>query len=120
MTTLITTNLVESSRVQSCMISEILICTYFEDLKSRERGNGNVPFVCFNRFCWCSKMLFRELKMRFVLTAPIELVWYIRNIFECLEGSKCLFYLKYELHSCSFYLFQKLSPPKFLPGMFGI
>jgi hypothetical protein len=26
-----------------------------------------------------------------------------------LEGSICLFHLKYELLSCSFYLFQKLS-----------
>jgi hypothetical protein len=49
-------------------------------------------------------MHFGELKMRFLVTAPIELLWYIRNVFEC---------LKYELHSCWFYLFQKLSPTKF-------
>jgi hypothetical protein len=61
------------------------------------------------------KMLFGELKMRFLLNAPIELVLYIRNIFECLEGSKCIFHLKYELLSCSSYLIQKLSPPKFRP-----
>jgi hypothetical protein len=66
------------------------------------------------------KMLFGELKMGFLVSAPIELVWYIRNVFECLEGSKCFFHLKYKLYSCSSYLIQKLSPPKFLPGMFGI
>jgi hypothetical protein len=61
------------------------------------------------------KMHFGELKILFFLTAPNELVWYIRNFFEGFEDSKCLFHLKYELHSCSFYLFQKLSPPKFPP-----
>jgi hypothetical protein len=59
------------------------------------------------------KMHFGELKMRILVTAPIESVWYIRNVFECLEGSKCHLSLKYELHSCWFYLFQKLSPTKF-------
>jgi hypothetical protein len=58
-------------------------------------------------------MHFGELKMRFMPNAPIHLVWYIRNVFECLEDSKCVFYLKYELHSSTYYLFQKLSPSKF-------
>jgi hypothetical protein len=53
--------------------------------------------------------------MRFMLTAPIELVWYIRNVFEFLEVSKSRFHLKYELPSRSSYLIQKLSPPKFRP-----
>jgi hypothetical protein len=41
------------------------------------------------------KMLFGELKMRFLPTAPIELVWYIRNVFEFWECSICPFHLKY-------------------------
>jgi hypothetical protein len=60
-------------------------------------------------------MLFGEQKIRFLI-APIELLWYIRNVFECLEGSKCLFHLKYALHSGFSYLIQKLSPPKFRPN----
>jgi hypothetical protein len=58
------------------------------------------------------KKHFGELKMRFMQTAPIHIVWYIRNIFDSLGVSKCVFHLKYE-RSCSSYLFQKLSPPKF-------
>jgi hypothetical protein len=58
-------------------------------------------------------MHFGELKMRFLPNAPIHIVWYIRYIFDCLEVSKCVFHLKFEIHACSSYLFQKLSPPKF-------
>jgi hypothetical protein len=59
------------------------------------------------------EMQFGELKLRFMPTASIHIVWYIRNIFDCLDVSKCFFHLKYDLHSCSSYLFQKLLPPKF-------
>jgi hypothetical protein len=52
-------------------------------------------------------MLFGELKMRFLPTAPIHLVWFIRNIFDCLDVSKCVFNLKYDLHSCCSYLVSK-------------
>jgi hypothetical protein len=58
-------------------------------------------------------MHFGELKMRFLPTAPIHIVWYIRNIFDSLDVSKYVFNLKYDLRSCSSYLIQKLSPPKF-------
>jgi hypothetical protein len=61
------------------------------------------------------KMLFGVLKMRFLLSAPVDLIWYIRNVFEFLEGSKCVFHLKFCLYSCSDYLIKKLSPPKFRP-----
>jgi hypothetical protein len=52
------------------------------------------------------KMHFGELKMRVLLTAPIELVWYIQKFLECLKESKCLFHLKYQLHSCPFICFK--------------
>jgi hypothetical protein len=32
-----------------------------------------------------------ELEMRFLPTPPIHIVCYIRNIFDCLEVSKCVF-----------------------------
>jgi hypothetical protein len=48
-----------------------------------------------------------ELKMRFLPTAPIHIVWYIRNFFDSLEVSKCVLHLKYDLHSCSSYFFSK-------------
>jgi hypothetical protein len=57
-------------------------------------------------------MHFGELKMCFVPTAPIHIVLYLRNFFDCLEVSKCVFHLKYDLGSCSSYMFQKLPPPK--------
>jgi hypothetical protein len=60
-------------------------------------------------------MRFVELKMRFLPNAPIHLVWYIRNFFEVLDGSICVFHLKYDLHSSSSYLIQKISPPKCRP-----
>jgi hypothetical protein len=56
---------------------------------------------------------FGYLKMRFLPNAPIHLVWYIRNVFGCFDDSKSVFHLKYELHSCFKYLFQKLSQRKF-------
>jgi hypothetical protein len=37
------------------------------------------------------KMHFGELKMGFLPTAPIHILWYIRNVFDCLEVSKCVF-----------------------------
>jgi hypothetical protein len=58
------------------------------------------------------KMLFGELKSFFSNCANwISMVH--TKYFWGLEGSKCLFHLKYELHSWSIYLFQKLSHPKF-------
>jgi hypothetical protein len=39
------------------------------------------------------KMHFGELKMRFMPTALIHILWYIRNIFECLGVSKFVFHL---------------------------
>jgi hypothetical protein len=54
-------------------------------------------------------MHFGELKMRFLPTTPIHIIWYILKFFYCLEVSKCVFNMKYDLHSCSSYLFQKLS-----------
>jgi hypothetical protein len=59
------------------------------------------------------KMHFGELKKRFIPTAPIHILWYIRNVKGSLEVTKSVFHLKYDVHSCSFYLFQKLSPPNF-------
>jgi hypothetical protein len=38
-------------------------------------------------------MHFGELKKRFMTTAPIHILWYIRNILDCLEVSKCVFIL---------------------------
>jgi hypothetical protein len=37
------------------------------------------------------KMHFGELKMRFFPTAPIHIVCYIQNIFDCLEVSEYVF-----------------------------
>jgi hypothetical protein len=37
------------------------------------------------------KMNSGEVKMRFLPTAPILIVWYILIFFECLEVSKCVF-----------------------------
>jgi hypothetical protein len=37
------------------------------------------------------KIPFDDLKMRFFPTAPIHTVWYIKNILDCLEVSKCVF-----------------------------
>jgi hypothetical protein len=37
------------------------------------------------------KMHFGELKKRFLTTASIHFEWYIRNILDCLEVSKCVF-----------------------------
>jgi hypothetical protein len=62
--------------------------------------------------CGEQNMQVGELKMRFMSTALIHIVWYIRNFFEYLEFCKIVFNLKYDLHSCSF-LFQMLSTPKF-------
>jgi hypothetical protein len=59
-------------------------------------------------------MHFVELKKRFLLTAPIHLVWYILNILECLEVSKCVSHLKYVLHSCSSYCFKAYHHPNFI------
>jgi hypothetical protein len=47
-----------------------------------------------------------ELKIRFILTASIHIVRYIRNYFHCWEVSKGFLYLKYYLHSCSSYFFK--------------
>jgi hypothetical protein len=48
-------------------------------------------------------MHFGELKRRFLPNALIHLGWYMRNIFDGLEGSICVFHLKYDLHSGSSY-----------------
>jgi hypothetical protein len=48
----------------------------------------------FNRstdFGGVLKMHCGELKVRFLQTAPTQIVWYIRNIFDCLEVNKCVF-----------------------------
>jgi hypothetical protein len=45
----------------------------------------------------------------------IHLLWLIRDVYECLEGSKCVFHLNYEIHSSTSYLFHKVSPPKLRP-----
>jgi hypothetical protein len=37
------------------------------------------------------QMHFGELKMHFIPTAPIRILCYIRNSFDCLEFSKCVF-----------------------------
>jgi hypothetical protein len=68
-------------------------------------------FNVWTVFVGVQKMHFFELKMRFLPNAPIHILWYKRNIFDCLDVSKCVFYLKYDLHSCSSDLFQKLSSP---------
>jgi hypothetical protein len=59
------------------------------------------------------KIHFGEQKMRFLPTAPIHIVRQIRFFFYIFLF-KMRFHLNYYLHSCSSYLFQKLSPPKFL------
>jgi hypothetical protein len=59
------------------------------------------------------KMHFGELKMRFMPTSPIHILYYIQNFFDSLEFSECVILLKEYLHSCSCYLFQKLSSLKF-------
>jgi hypothetical protein len=64
---------------------------------------------------WCTKNAFCRAENAFLPNPPIHLVWYIRNIFEDLEGSICVFHLKSELHSCPSYLIQSLSPHKFRP-----
>jgi hypothetical protein len=58
------------------------------------------------------KMHFGEVKKRFFPTAPIHILWYLRYDLDCLEVTKSVFHLKYDVHSCSSYLFQKLTPPK--------
>jgi hypothetical protein len=60
-------------------------------------------------------MHFDELKIRFIPKTLLHSVLYVRNFFEFLEGSKCVFYLKYELHTFFFYLIQKQSPQNFRP-----
>jgi hypothetical protein len=59
------------------------------------------------------KTNFGELKICFLPTAPIQIISYRRNILDYLEVSKHVFHLKYDLHTRSSYLFQKLAPPKF-------
>jgi hypothetical protein len=58
-------------------------------------------------------MHFGELKILFLPTPAIHTVWYIQKVLDCLDVSKCVFHLKYDLRSCSSYLFQKISPQKF-------
>jgi hypothetical protein len=59
------------------------------------------------------KMLFGELKMRFLPIATIQVVWYLQKNFDCVDVSKCVFRMKYDLHSYSSYFVSKLSPPIF-------
>jgi hypothetical protein len=59
------------------------------------------------------KMLFGELKMRFMPTAPINIVWYIRFFFGCLKVRKCVFIWNMIYIRVFCFLFQKLSPHKF-------
>jgi hypothetical protein len=57
----------------------------------------------------CTKNAFwRAENAFFLLNAAIHFVWYIRNLFECLESLKSVFLLKYDIHSSTSYLFQKL------------
>jgi ABC-type uncharacterized transport system permease subunit len=58
-------------------------------------------------------MQFCDQKISVLSTAPIHILWYIRNVFDRLKVSKCFFHLKNYLHSCSSDLFQKLTPPIF-------
>jgi hypothetical protein len=59
------------------------------------------------------KMLFCELKMRFLPTAPIHIVSYIWIFYDYLKVSIHMYHLKYDLNTRSSYLFQKLASPKF-------
>jgi hypothetical protein len=64
-----------------------------------------------NSFWWCTKNAFWRAENRFLPTARIHILWYKRNFFDCLDVSKSVFHLKYDLHSCSSDLFHKLSSP---------
>jgi hypothetical protein len=52
-------------------------------------------------------MYFGELKMRFIRTGTIHIIWYIRNFSDCFDVSKCVFHFKYDLQSSSSYLVSK-------------
>jgi hypothetical protein len=64
---------------------------YIPDLKWREKPTGNSRINLSTDFCGLPKVHFGELKMCFLPTAPIHMLWYIWYFFNCLEVSKCVF-----------------------------
>jgi hypothetical protein len=65
-------------------------------------------------FAGVLKMHSGQLKMRFMPTAPIHILWYILNFFDCLGVSKCVFIWYMFYIRVPFLLIQKVSAPKFL------
>jgi hypothetical protein len=110
--TQISINLLEYSRF-TCrfLVSYINMVLILRTWRVKKSLPENYCFNVSTDFVVVLKTHFGELKMGFLPTDPIHIVWYVLNFF-MIRGNKVCFYLNYDLHSCTSYVFQKLSPPK--------
>jgi hypothetical protein len=85
-------NLLDCSRLHIDLLSDILIWSLFWGPKEERKAYWKLTrFNLPTDFGGVQKMHFGELKMCFLPTAPIHIVWYIRKGFDCLQVSKCVF-----------------------------
>jgi hypothetical protein len=108
-------NLLDCNQLHISLLCYILTWPYFEDPKLEKSLLEISRLNLSTEYGGILKMHFGELKLLIIPTDTNQIVCYIRNDFECLEVSKLCLHLKYELHSGSSYLLQKLSETKFLP-----
>jgi hypothetical protein len=82
---------VKFRRLYACFLSEILTCSLFWEPIDKKKDYWKFPGLICKQILVVYKNAFWRAEKAFFSTAPIYLLWYIRNILDWLEVSKCVF-----------------------------
>jgi hypothetical protein len=95
-------------------LSNILTWSLFWRPKIQRKAYWKFPaFNLSTDFCGVLKMHFGELKIRFLPNQPSHMVWFILNVFDCLELSKCVFIFNMIYIRVPLICFQNYQDPNF-------
>jgi hypothetical protein len=90
--TQISINLLDYSRFHIGLLSDILTWSLFWEPKELRKAHWKFVGLIYQQILVVYyKCILVRWKCVFFSTAPIHIVWSIRNILDCLEDSKCVF-----------------------------